>query len=48
MLTTKELKAILRSILDALSDEPQCDWKDSLVDVAALVELAITKAEGGE
>ena len=30
MLTTEELEAILTSILDAISDDPKPDWKDSL------------------
>ena len=48
MLTPEELEAILASMLDAISDDPKPDWKDSLGDAAALIELALTKAEGGE
>ena len=48
MLTPEELEAILTSILDAISDDPQPDWKDSLGDAAALIDLALTKAKGGE
>jgi hypothetical protein len=48
VLTKEELEAILTSILDAISDDPKPDWKDSLGDAAVLIDLALTKAEGGE
>ena len=48
MLTTEELEAILTSMIDAISDDPKPDWKDSLGDAAALIDLALTKAEEGE
>tara|TARA_R100000808_G_C2124889_1_gene135314 strand:- start:283 stop:429 length:147 start_codon:yes stop_codon:yes gene_type:complete len=48
MLTTEELEAILTSMLDAISDDPKPDWKDSLGDAAELIDLALTKTEGGE
>ena len=47
MLTTEELEVILTSMIDAMSDDPKPDWKDSLGDAAALIELALTKAKGG-
>ena len=45
MLTKEELKAILTSIDDAISDDPKPDWKDSLGDAAVLIDHAITKHE---
>ncbi len=45
MLSQEKLKAILTSMLDAISDDPKPDWKDSLGDAAALVEAAFYRAE---
>ena len=48
MLTPEELQAVLTSILDAISDDPKPDWKDSLGDAAVLIGLALTMGSGGE
>ena len=48
MLTTEELEAILTSMIDAMSDDPKPDWKDSLGDAAVLIGLALAMGCGGE
>ncbi len=48
MLTSEDIQSILTSMLDAISNDPKPDWKDSLGDAAALIDLALTKADGGE
>ena len=40
-MTKEELEAILTSILDAVSDNSQPGWKDSLWDAAALISASL-------
>tara|TARA_R100001594_G_C4023955_1_gene259751 strand:+ start:266 stop:820 length:555 start_codon:yes stop_codon:yes gene_type:complete len=43
MLTAEEFEAVLTSMMDAISDDPEPDWKDSLADAITVLVCRYTE-----